>query len=127
MRKTTTKKLVKKELPTLASELAKVKAKRTTKKETTKKLVVTPEMKNWVYHICYVDRGNKFNSLVVNLPFSLSTVEGVAGISTYLRKITNDNYRALCSFQFVCEIVEKDLVNLENKGLISRTERNLGE
>lgn len=96
-----------------------------TTKNAVKKIVVTPEMKNWVYHICYVDKGNKFNSLVANLPFSLGSVEGVAGLSAYLRKVTHDNYRAICSFQFVCEIVEKDLVKLEKEGLISRTERDL--
>lgn len=125
--KKTIKKQTKKELPTLQSELKKIKETKEVKKTAVKKekkLVVTPEMINYVYHICYVDKGNKFNSLIANLPFSLSNVEGVTGMAQYLRKITNDNYRALCSYQFVCEVREKDLVKLEEAGLIRRSERS---
>lgn len=95
------KKAVKKELPTLASELKKaIKEPKKAKKQVEK-------TKYYVHHICYIDKNNKHNDMLLNLNCKLETGLAVYSLQENLKQRLQGNYRCLVNWQFICE-TDKD-------------------
>ena len=53
------------------------------------------------YFICYVDRSNKFENALVDMQYLINTKERAYAVQRDLRRVTNDNFRAIVNYQLL--------------------------
>lgn len=53
------------------------------------------------YFICYVDRCNKFQNALVDANYQINSREHAYECQKDLRRLTNDNFRAIVNYQLL--------------------------